>query len=213
MDEELGYDDLAETVEKTGSRTQRYKHRLGNLPYAVIGLVAHRPEGAHGYQLKQELESICEESAQLTYGRLYATLDLLAREGKLHLAECIQSGRPNRKVYRATEAGLDYLGQWLLTPISEDPRPLRDELSLKILFLDRKNVAAMAELVEQQRSKCLERLSRLVRRRKRLERAKLSPAAIDVILQGPKLHVRADLAWLKEVESTHSLGDLRTSPG
>ncbi len=48
----------------------------GNLLYAVLGLVALRPDGAHGYRLKQELESLCDDFWQINYGRPYRILDI-----------------------------------------------------------------------------------------------------------------------------------------
>jgi len=179
---------------------------FGNLQFAVLGLVARRPDGAHGYQLKKELESLCDDFWEINYGRLYRVLDLLAQDGDLDPAECVQRGRPNRKVYRITNRGRQVLDDWLLQSVSEDPRPLRDELSLKLLFLDASNPEAMTAQIKQQRSIYLTRLARIVRRRKRLDNAGLGSAVTTLIMDGAEMRVQADLAWLDHLQRNLSSG-------
>ena len=52
-----------------------------NLRYAVLGLVGARQSGVHGYQLKGELEALCNDFWQVNFGRLYRQLDLLDQSG------------------------------------------------------------------------------------------------------------------------------------
>ena len=117
--------------------------RAGNLKYAVLGLVASRSEGVHGYKLKADFEALSDDFWQVNYGRLYRILDHLEQAGDLAASEEIQTGRPNKKVYRLTEHGRQTLDDWLLQPVSDDPQPLRDELSLRLLFLQDDDLAAL----------------------------------------------------------------------
>jgi DNA-binding PadR family transcriptional regulator len=173
---------------------------FGNLQFAVLGLIARRPDGVHGYQLKKELESICDDFWEVNYGRLYRVLDVLDETGDLNLVECFQTGRPNRKVYRITERGQQTLDDWLLQPVSDEPRPLRDELSLKLLFLDTSDIEAINKQIKQQRSIYLTRLAKIVRRRKRLEKAGLGTKVMSLVMDGAEMRVQADLAWLEHME-------------
>jgi DNA-binding PadR family transcriptional regulator len=172
----------------------------GNLSYAVLGLVALRNEGAHGYRLKQELESLCDDFWEINYGRLYRILDQLDQAGDLDSRDQVQRGKPSRKVYRITERGRQTLDDWLLQPVSDDPRPLRDELSLKLLFVDSADIDAIARLIKQQRGIYVTRLARIVRRRKRLDKAGLGTRVTSLILDGAEMRVHADLAWLDHIE-------------
>ncbi|MFN2428155.1 MAG: PadR family transcriptional regulator [Candidatus Binatia bacterium] len=90
----------------------------GNLQYAVLGLIASKTDGVHGYQLKGECEAIADEFWALNYGRLYRILDELESTGALSVADEIQKGRPNKKVYRITEKGKQNLDDWLLSTAS-----------------------------------------------------------------------------------------------
>jgi hypothetical protein len=103
-------------------------------------------------------------------------------------------------VYRITARGQQSLDDWLLQPVSEEPRPLRDELSLKLLFLDSGNIDGINTQIKQQRSIYLTRLAKIVRRRKRLEKAGLGTKVIGLIMDGAEMRVHADLAWLDHME-------------
>jgi len=172
----------------------------GNLRYAVLGLIASKDEGVHGYRLKGECEAIADEFWALNYGRLYRILDELERAGDLTVADEIQLGRPNKKVYRITERGRQNLDDWLLAPVEENAQPLRDELVLKLLFLGPNDIDRVYAIIKQQRSIYLTRLARVTRRRRRLEKAGLDMRATEMILDGAEMRVRADLAWLEAIE-------------
>lgn len=176
--------------------------RGGNFRYAVLGLIANRTDGVHGYQLMSDVEALSDDFWQLNYGRLYRVLDWLAEARDVEFSELFQSGRPNRKIFRITETGIGSLEDWLLRPIPKQPQPLRDELSLKLLFLRHARVERIAELVTQQRSIYLSKLSQTVRRRRRLQKAGLPMDAIALVMEGAEMRLRADLAWLDHVERT-----------
>ncbi len=175
--------------------------RLGNLPFALLGLVASRPDGAHGYLLQSECEAIADDFWGMNFGRVYRILDRLAKDGHIIAHEEPQSGRPSRNVYRITERGRQSLDDWLLEPIGDSPRPLRDELSLKILFLNTQNLEEFARLIKEQRSIYLDKLSLVKRRRRRLEKAGIDMRVVQMVMDGADIRVRADLDWLEHIES------------
>ncbi|RMF22395.1 MAG: PadR family transcriptional regulator [Deltaproteobacteria bacterium] len=172
----------------------------GNLRYAVLGFVGARAEGLHGYRLKSDMQALCDDFWQVNYGKMYRILDVLERAGELTVSAEIQNGRPNRKVYRITERGRQSLDDWLLQPVSECPRPLRDELSLKLLFLKNRDIDTVHQLVKQQRSVYLTRLARISRRRIQLQKAGFDMDVTELILDGAEIRIRADLAWLDNIE-------------
>ena len=172
----------------------------GNLRYAVLGLIANKPDGVHGYRLKGECEAIADEFWAMNYGKLYRILDVLERAGELTVADEIQRGRPNRKVYRITERGRQNLDDWLLQPVQDGATPLRDELVLKLLFLGTGDIDRLYPLIVQQRRIYLTRLAHVTRRRRRLEKSGVDGDATAIIMDGAEMRVRADLAWLDTIE-------------
>jgi DNA-binding PadR family transcriptional regulator len=174
----------------------------GNLSFALLGLVAARISGVHGYQLKTEFEALCEDFWQLNYGRLYRALDNLETSGELVGQQQVQIGRPNRKVYRITSKGEQSLDDWLLQPLSDEPRPLRDELSLRLLFLRHRDPLKVQRLVREQRAIYMSRLARVARRRRKLDGIDFEATVTRLVMDGLEMRVKADLSWLEHVEHT-----------
>ena len=174
----------------------------GNLNFALLGLVAARSSGVHGYQLKTEFEALCEDFWQLNYGRLYRALDNLETSGELVGEQQVQIGRPNRKVYRITSKGEQSLDDWLLQPLSDEPRPLRDELSLRLLFQRHRDPLKVQRLVCEQRAIYMSRLARVARRRRKLDGIDFESTVTRLVMDGLEMRVKADLSWLEHVEHT-----------
>lgn len=71
---------------------------------------------ASGYDLKKNFESTFGHFFAAGYGSIYPALASLANQGLVD-CECIpQEGKPDRKVYRITDAGHDYLLEALDNP-------------------------------------------------------------------------------------------------
>ena len=72
--------------------------------HAVLALLADEP--AHGYEIKRALEErFGTVIAPLNAGQVYTTLQRLQRDDLVADDAVAQSGRPDKRVYRLTEAG------------------------------------------------------------------------------------------------------------
>jgi len=172
----------------------------GNLPLALLGLIGCRPEGAHGYRLKREAEALCDDASVVNFGRVYRTLDALEKEGALEASEEPQSGRPNRKIYRITRAGLATLRAWLDRPIPDEPYPLRAEIAMRLMFMEAGDMRRMADLFERQRAACMGKLRRYSRNHTVLRKAGVAEEIANMILDGAETRLRAELDWLERAE-------------
>ena len=170
------------------------------MQFAILGLISGTAEGAHGYQLKAEFDALCGDFWEVNYGQMYRTLDRLEHCGMIEGTEQIQTGRPNRRVYRITERGRQSLDDWLLLPPSAQAMPLRDELALKLLFLSRARLEDTLTLVSTQRARYLQQLARLNARRTALESTADGGFVMYLLLLQVDMRVRADLGWLDIVE-------------
>jgi DNA-binding PadR family transcriptional regulator len=173
--------------------------REGNLRYAILGLVGADADGTYGYRLKGDLEALCSDFWQVNYGRLYRLLDNLEKAGDLEVFTQAQANRPNRKVYRITQRGRQSLDDWLLEPLADEPRPLRDELALKLLFLNQSNLETFCEQLKQQRSLYVGKLGRIARWRRRLRKGVIDGRITDLVMDAIEMRVKADLAWLDHI--------------
>ncbi len=71
---------------------------------------------ASGYDLKKEFESSFGHFFAAGYGSIYPALSALARDGLVECRHIPQEGKPDRKVYKITQAGREHLLAALQNP-------------------------------------------------------------------------------------------------
>ncbi len=104
------------------------KRRRVSNPLALAVLSALRERPMHPYEMAATMRSQGKErSIKLNYGSLYTVVDNLAKHGLIEAMEASREGRrPERTVYRLTEAGGAELEDWLTellgTPVKEYPQ-------------------------------------------------------------------------------------------
>lgn len=100
------------------------RRKISNpLALAVLACLYERP--MHPYEMATTMRTRNkDEGIKLNYGSLYSVVDALHRGGLIETQETTREGRrPERTVYRVTDAGihelLDWLGELLSTPVKE----------------------------------------------------------------------------------------------
>jgi DNA-binding PadR family transcriptional regulator len=161
--------------------------------HAVLALLADRP--AHGYEIKRGLEEkFGSVVAPLNAGQVYTTLQRLQRDELVADDAVAQTGRPDKRVYRLTEAGRAAVEEWLGLPSA--PTRLRDDFFMKLVFAQSLGLADPAELIARQRAAYLRSLGELER--------VLADGGADgttaLVIEGAALHLEADLKWLDRCE-------------
>lgn len=104
--------------------------RKNRTRYVLLGLLANRARS--GYDLKRAVETSIGHFWHESYGQIYPHLKRLEEEGLALVERIIEEGRPQRKLYRITDLGLEELRIWLEEPVKES-QP-RNELLLKLFF-------------------------------------------------------------------------------
>lgn len=87
---------------------------------------------ASGYDLKKHFESSFGHFFAAGYGSIYPALAALAEQGLVHCREVAQEGKPDRKVYRITDAGRQRLLEELARP--NPSHKVRSEFLATICF-------------------------------------------------------------------------------
>jgi DNA-binding PadR family transcriptional regulator len=104
------------------------KRRRVSNPLALAVLAALRERPMHPYEMAATMRAQGKErSIKLNYGSLYTVVDNLAKHGLIEAMQASREGRrPERTVYRLTEAGGAELEDWLTellgTPVKEYPQ-------------------------------------------------------------------------------------------
>lgn len=160
----------------------------------LLALLARGP--AHGYELKQGLEQLLGAAyPQPNVGQIYVTLGRLEKSGLIEGEEIAQSNRPNKKIYRLTDAGREALHVWFEDP-ADEPR-VRDEFFMKLALAPASGMADQITLINKQRRQYLNTLrdlSKLAATEDRDNRIS------QLLIEGAMLHLQADLDWLERCQ-------------
>ncbi len=111
----------------------RARTELTLTEYAVLGLLVHVDAEISGYDLKKLSESSVGYIWQPSKTHLYAVLRRLVAAGCASERHVPQRDRPNKRLFRATDAGRGALRQWLGRDEAETD-PDRSVLVLKLFF-------------------------------------------------------------------------------
>jgi DNA-binding PadR family transcriptional regulator len=187
-----------------------------SIKHALLGILAKEPK--HGYELKREFDDALGEFWNLNVGQIYTTLERLQADGLVEYEAIAQSDRPDKKVYRITDSGLAEFHDWQSRAIKPEPRSLRDELFVKVLFMDDQDVGTIQRLLQAQQNVYLTQMMHLTNRKFEIEQA--TRAALDkartkeerrtierdrftkmVLLDVALLHAEADIRWLRQCEA------------
>lgn len=188
-----------------------------SVKHALLGLLTENPK--HGYDLKRDFDERLGEIWNLNYGQIYTTLERLMRDGLVELFdEVSQEDKPDKKIYRITSSGRDELQDWLVKPLKHEPRTLRDELFLKLLFIDLTDPEMLLQQIREQHSVYMAHMMQLTNRKYQIDvtaRRALDTADNEaerqvvernrlislVVLDAALFHTEADIRWLKHSEA------------
>lgn len=95
----------------------------------ILGLLSH--ENMTGYEIKKRMDGSLIFLGGASYGSIYPTLNDLVKRGMATKKNSDENKR-NKQIYSITDAGKEYLKQWLNFPVEKDE--LRYETLLKIFF-------------------------------------------------------------------------------
>jgi DNA-binding PadR family transcriptional regulator len=187
-----------------------------SVKHALLGILARAP--GHGYELKRAFEEKLGDFWPLNFGQIYTTLDRLEQEGLVMHDPVAQSDKPDKKVYRITEAGLGEFRLWRTAELKIELRVLRDELFLRIVFMEADEIDAVLGMMQRQQNAYLSQMMQLTNRKYEIEQharrqtqAATTPAERreaerdrliqTVLIDAALFHAEADIRWLRQCEA------------
>lgn len=173
----------------------------GMIQYALLGLL--REQSDYGYRLKCRFDSRVGTYWKLNIGQVYQTLRALQRAGlvtEVGLGEC-RSDRgeehPLRRMFALTSKGGRLLDRWLRRP-PVPPRPVRDELLVRLLVHTPDHLSTLLGHVAQQEQLHRSRLARLLSQRERASTDEQEDGFVRRLnLDAAVRHTEAHLGWLE----------------
>jgi DNA-binding PadR family transcriptional regulator len=165
-------------------------YQLRVVQEVLLALLATEP--SHGYQLRARLQLALGPLAEaLNAGQVYVTLGRLEKAGLVESERVGQSDRPDRKVFRLTDAGNERVAAWLAD--TSWPKPAPAEFHLKLVAAAAAGLADPVRLVDAQRHALLEGLASA----QRAALAEPTESVAGLLLEGVVLRLQADLRWLE----------------
>jgi DNA-binding PadR family transcriptional regulator len=175
------------------------------IQHAVLALLADGE--SHGYELREQFEqAVGPQWGDLSIGHLYQVLDRLAREGLVRRRGVRQATRPDRIVYRLTDAGRAELDAWLETPFVRQTG-YRDDFFLTLVAAARLGREPLEQVITTQRKAYTEELHALAQLRVQHE----ADAVVRLLIEAAIDHTEANLRTVEHAaESAAELTSAKT---
>jgi DNA-binding PadR family transcriptional regulator len=153
----------------------------------LLGLL--EPKAQHGYTLRRRYDDWFGTNRPLKSAQVYATLQRLARDGLVNLAEVTSGEGPDRRIYAITEAGVYELERWLAEPEVPEVAATRRVLFAKVLIALSSGREA-ADLLDRQRQ------AHLARMREMRVLRQTGDMLVQLDADFEMYHLDADLKWI-----------------
>ncbi|WP_070379011.1 PadR family transcriptional regulator [Rhodococcus sp. WMMA185] len=112
-------------------------------------LVSLTERSGSGYELARRFDKSIGFFQSATHQQIYRVLKRMDESGWVNAEVVAQDGRPDKKVYRVSDAGRSELGRWIAEPSA--PIPMRNELAVKIRAAQHGDLAALIAEVARHR--------------------------------------------------------------
>lgn len=113
------------------------------LSYGLLGLLTR--DESSGYDLMLRIQP----HWQAKHSQIYPILSRMENEGLLSARWVEQTDKPDKKMYRVTDKGIQKLLDWMYTPVSTPA--VRDELNLRMICFQVTNPIVMKRWVDERR--------------------------------------------------------------
>lgn len=134
-----------------------YASRNKTLRSIILGLLWAHPMS--GYDIKQTFDRAIGSYWNAGNSQIYTTLKNLHKAGLVEVEVIVQTTRPNRKVYRLTEAGHAEIAHWLEEGVPE--RFTKDEFLTKLFFCGETTDGVALEHLRGHRESLLKQLAHM----------------------------------------------------
>lgn len=164
-------------------------------------LVSLGEQSATGYDLARRFDASIGNFWKASHQQIYKVLGRMEGEGLVSSETVAQDGRPDKKVYVATAAGLDELARFVAEPSAVEP--LRSSFAVKLRALPFGDVEARVADVRAQREAHVEQLAYYEASAERFypDPDALEPADVGpwLVLRGGILGEQTAISWCDEI--------------
>ncbi len=164
--------------------------------HALLALLYQRP--MHGYELGKQIALTVSAEWDVNPGQIVSTLNRLKEANLVEYDVVETDDAPGRKVYKLTEAGVEELRQWYLTPEVRDYR-LGDEFYVKFVLSLIGGPISAEQVLTTQRRELYQQLHQVTELRRLTNPRTELPWML--LLESAIMHLEADLRWIEMCEA------------
>lgn len=123
-----------------------------SLRYGILGLLNYG--GMTGYDINKYFRESVGFFWNAQQSQIYRELTALERDGLVEYELVVQSGKPNKKLYRINSAGRESLIEWLSDQKIDEFFITRNTLLLKLFFSSRVPINRTIEMLSKYKARC-----------------------------------------------------------
>lgn len=168
------------------------------IPLYILGLLL-RFGPQHGYQIKKLLEEQLEDFTQIKLPTVYYHLEKMEAAGLIEAHRDRQGARPEKTVYRVSEAGTGRFKELLAETLNMQYRPTFDS-DAAFYFSDHLDSGSLVSSLSSHAARLAKALESIQYHRDETMAAIPEPlrAPADIIFEHHILHFQAELKWAEQ---------------
>lgn len=167
-----------------------------SVKHSLLALLYQKP--MHGYELGKQLQLSVSADWDVKPGQIASTLGRLKESGLVDYEVVETSDAPDRKVYAITDAGIEELRHWYLTPEVRDYQ-IGDAFYIKLVLSLINSPISTEQVLMVQRRELYQQLHQVTELRRSADPQTQLPWLM--MLDGAIMHLEADLRWIEMCES------------
>ncbi len=167
-----------------------------SVKHTLLALLYQRP--MHGYELGKQLNLAIKAEWDVNPGQVASTLNRLKEANLVDYDVVATDDAPDRKVYKLTDAGIDELRDWYLTPEVRDYR-LGDAFYIKLVLSLVGGPVPPDQVLTTQRRELYQQLHQITDMRRQADPHTDLPWIL--LLESATMHLEADLRWIEMCEA------------
>jgi DNA-binding PadR family transcriptional regulator len=167
-----------------------------SVKHSLLALLYQHP--MHGYELGKQLNLAVNADWDVKPGQIASTLVRLHESGLVAYEVVETSDAPDRKVYAITEAGIEELRTWYLTPEVREYR-LGDTFYIKLVLSLIASPVSSEQVLMVQRRELYQQLHQVTELRRKADSRTQLPWTL--LLDSAIMHLEADLRWIEMCEA------------
>lgn len=179
-----------------------------SLKHGLLGFLSEQEMS--GYDLEKLFSSSVGHFWSAKISQVYRDLHTMEKAGWVQSDDFIQTGRPNKKIFRITDAGKKELENWLISYDVKNDSDIRIGILMRMFFAARRPKEETITILEQHRVNCQNAREKLFSVNQELEKCYEQPELFyskTTLSYGDKYY-QMQIEWCTEtIEKLQNLTD------